>query len=146
MISMLAGVGSGSSMYGKTRYVETRSQSSRLGRGGMTTGAMLTAQDIQVPSQGDLKNDTNGKSPGGRQNKEDEDHAVVPPQPSVMEDKRKQEGPYWNEHGTHLFIYILQPWLIWNEIWSQTGVGFPFEAGILCNGQDCQYSVSLISA
>ncbi len=106
MISMLAGVGSGSSMYGKTRYVETRSQSSRLGRGGMTTGAMLTAQDIQVPSQGDLKNDTNGKSPGGRQNKEDEDHAVVPPQPSVMEDRRKQEGPYWNEHGTHSFIYI----------------------------------------
>jgi hypothetical protein len=94
-----SGVGSGSSMYGKTRYVETGSRSSRLGRGGMTTGAMLTAQDIQVLSQGDLKNETNGKSPGGRQNKEDEDHAVVPPQPSVMEDRRKQEGPYWNEHG-----------------------------------------------
>ncbi|KAH8969993.1 hypothetical protein BDL97_02G062600 [Sphagnum fallax] len=94
-----SGVGSGSSMYGKTRYVETGSRSSRLGRGGMTTGAMLTAQDIQVLSQGDLKNETNGKSPGGRQNKEDEDHAVVPPQPSVMEDRRKQDGPYWNEHG-----------------------------------------------
>jgi len=112
MISMLAGVGSGSSMYGKTRYVETGSRSSRLGRGGMTTGAMLTAQDIQVLSQGDLKNETNGKSPGGRQNKEDEDHAVVPPQPSVMEDRRKQDGPYWNEHGTHLLItfYRLGPY------------------------------------
>ncbi len=105
----MAGVGSG--VYGKARYVETGSRSSRGGRGGPPTGAMPTAQDLQQ-SQGDPKSDTagtDGNLHSGRQSKEDEEPDALLPQPSVTEDRKKQEGPYWHEQGIHLLNYNLPP-------------------------------------
>jgi hypothetical protein len=95
------GSGVGSGVYGKARYVEMGSRSSRGGRGGPPTGAMPTAQDLQQ-SQGDLKSDTagtDGNLHSGRQSKEDEEPDALLPQPSVTEDRKKQEGPYWHEQG-----------------------------------------------
>lgn len=93
---------SGNATSGKTRYVEAGNRNARGGN-------VVMARDVHAGSQPDVKNENaniDGKSPGGKQARENGDVAVqnqASPQLPATEDRKKPESPFWNESGIFLF-------------------------------------------
>lgn len=86
--------------------MEASGRNSRGGRG----DAAVEAQDQLVVSQVEVKIDgavTDGKTQAGKPARENGDIGALVPTPAqqlATEDRRKQEGAFWNESGTCFLV------------------------------------------